>query len=335
MNDVVLVTGAGGFLGSAVVRRLVQALREGRLASGGVVSDHVVALLRPGGTAEGLEELPRTGDWSIQYADLTDRRALECVLDAVKPRAIVHTALDARTYQDLPELEQDRMNLAPLETLFEGLRDTPGARFVHTGSAWVLPAGDRLDETVAPQPRSPYAVCKARTEQCLPRLGDRTGVAWINLRLFNIFGKYEKPQRLLPYLVSKLTRGEEARLSHGNQTRDFTEVDDMAHAYLLALGVDEGACGRVYHIGSGHGMSVRDFAMSVADTTGNTHLIRFDAGVTTDQDVPCLVADPSLAERVLGWSPGRNVNSRIQQAVEWWRGRLDSAVIPRYSEGTK
>ena len=335
MKGVVLVTGAGGFVGSAIVRLLVKSMHEVRPGpSGGIMADHVVALLSPRGSTERLEELPKTREWSIQYVDLTDRRALERVLGSVTPRAVVHAALDASTYRDLPEAEQHRMNVAPLETLFEGLRGTPGARFVHTGSAWVLPSGDRLDETVKPEPRSPYALCKAKAEQCLPLLGDSTGVSWINLRLFNIFGRYEQPSRLLPYLVSKLTMGEEANLSHGNQIRDFTDVDDMASAYLLALGVDESACGRVYHIGSGRGMSARDFAMTVADFTGNARLIRFDAGVTADQDLPCLVADTALAQRVLGWSPTWDLNSRIRRTVEWWRDRLNSAVIP-HKTGTK
>jgi nucleoside-diphosphate-sugar epimerase len=322
MSRVLLVTGAGGFVGSAVVRLLVRRKNRGRsVFSGGAPVDHVVALLRPGGSTECLEELPRTGEWSIRYADLTDRRELERLLADLQPCAIVHAALDSETYRDLPESEQHRLNVLPLEALFEGLRGTPGARFVHTGSAWVLPAGDGLDERVELEPRSAYAKSKARADRCLPMLGDRTGVPWINLRLFNMFGKYEKPSRLLPYLVSRLTEGQEALLSHGNQIRDFNDVDDMAQAYLLALEAPEGACGAVYHIGSGRGTTARDFAAIVATFTGQADRMRFDASSTPDQGVPCLVANPALARHILGWSPAADLESRVRRAVEWWLDR--------------
>ncbi len=328
----VLVTGAGGFVGSAIVRLLVKSMREVRPSfSDGVPVDHVVALVRPGGSTDRLNELARTGDWSIQHGDLTDHEGLERVLGDVQPRVIVHTALDANAYSDLTEGEHLRLNILPLETLFDGLRGTRGSRFVHTGSAWVLPPGDRIDETVKAQPRSEYAQRKARADEWVQMLGRRTGVPWINLRLFNIFGKYEKRSRLLPYMVSQLTEGKEASLSHGNQIRDFNDVDDMAGAYVLALAAPDEACGRVYHIGSGRGTTARDFAMTVAKFTGNPHLVRFEANRTPDQDLPSLVADPTLAQRILGWTPVTDLECRIRRAVEWWLDlrSIDRKVVPR------
>ena len=327
VSRVALVTGAGGFVGSAVVRLLVKSIR-----SGDAPVDHVAALLRPGGSIERLKELPSTKDWSIHQTDLANRQDLERLLARVRPRAIVHTALDASAYGDVPEADRHRMNIAPLETLFRGLSGAAGARLVHTGSAWVLPSGDKLAEDVAVEPRSVYAECKAAADRWLPLHGEKAGVPWINLRLFNVFGKYEKPSRLLPYLVSRLAEGKEAHLSHGSQVRDFNDVDDIAQAYLLALRAPESACGRIYHIGSGRGTTARDFAMEVARLTGNGGLLRFDASYTPDQDLPCLVADPSLGRRVLGWQPQADLESRIGRAVGWWLDRRNGTAIPQDNE---
>jgi dolichol-phosphate mannosyltransferase len=181
--------------------------------------------------------------------------------------------MDRSIYKDLPGAERYRVNIAPLETLFEGLVGVPGSRLIHTSSAWVLGAGDGLDESARLDPRSAHAENKAQVDRLLPILHEKTGVPWINLRLFNIFGKYEHPSRLLPYLVSRFTQGRVAKLSHGDQVRDFNDVEDIARAYLLALQADESACGTVYHIGSGRGTSVRDFAMKVADVTGNSGVV--------------------------------------------------------------
>ncbi len=283
-------------------------LRESRPRfSDGAPVRRVVALLRPGGSLERLQELPQNGDWSIEYADITNRLELRDLLGRVRPRVIMNLAG-----------ERHRASIELLETLFHGLAQVRGARLIHTSSAWVLPAGDRLDESVVLEPRSVHAEIKAQEDRLLPVLHEKTGVPWINLRLFNIFGKYEKTSRLLPYLVSSLVQGKVAELSSGDQVRDFNDVDDMARAYLLALQADESACGMVYHVGSGRGTKLRQFAMTVADVTGNAGLIRFGARETPDQDLPCLVADPARARQILQWSAPDDLEVRIRETAEWW-----------------
>jgi dolichol-phosphate mannosyltransferase len=322
MRNVVLITGAGGFVGSAVVRLFVRSLRDGllRFADAAPV-EHVVALLRPGGSHERLEELPAGADWSIAHTDLADRAALSTLLVRTRPRAILHLAVDQAIHQDLPADEIYRLTIAPLETLFEGLRDIPGGRLIHTSSAWVLPNSERLDESVPLAPRMPYARIKAQMDELLPVLQAKTNVQWINLRLFYMFGKYESPGRLLPYLVSSLTQGKVATLTSATSIRDFSDVEDVARAFLLALRADQSACGQVYHIGSGRGISVRQFAMTVASSVGNRDLIRFDARRRQDQYLTCQVSDPSRALHSLGWSPDSNVETSITQVVEWWLNR--------------
>ena len=320
MKDSVLVTGAGGFVGSAVVRLLVGSLdRAPPRFSDGSPMRRVIAVLRSGGSRERLEVLRRSAMWSIAEADVTDRSALRSLLKATRPRAIFHAALDKATHRDLTEAEMVRMIDAPLHVLFEGIAGVPGGRLIHTGSARVLGAGHRLAEDAALAPSSAYARSKVRAERLLPKLGRQTSVDWINLRLFNLFGPYESRTRLLPYLVSRLSEGLPADLSHGRQIRDFSEVEDIAGAYLLALSANERACGRTYHIGSGRGMTVRDFAGTIAEVTGNAELLRFGAGQTSDHD---LVADPGAARRDLGWAPPDNAKERIGQAAEWWRDRI-------------
>lgn len=325
MSDAVLVTGAGGFVGSAVVRRLVNPPDGGPLHfSDGTPVRQIVALLRPGSSTERLRELHRTGSWSIEYADIMDRVGLGNLLTRIRPRVILHLAMDRAAYRDFSPEVQHRVHIAPLETLFHGLVGVPGGRLINTSSAWVLRAGDRLDEDAPVDPRSAYAENKLRVDRLLPILNEQTGVDWINLRLFNIFGPYESTSRLLPYLVARLTRGQVADLSSGGQIRDFNHVEAMADAYRAALAADARACGIMYHIGSGLGTTTRDFALMVAAVTGNAHLIRFGAGQTLDQDLPCLVADPSRARRLLKWVPDGNLEGRVRAGVEWWLQRLDA-----------
>jgi nucleoside-diphosphate-sugar epimerase len=322
----VLVTGAGGFVGSAVVRRFVQ--QPAWLPSGAEV-DHVVALLSPGGSAERLEELSGRRAWSIERVDLSDRdRTLELIA-RLRPQAIVHVAFPAEGFREVIDEPDDPLVGGPLRNLVEGLSGVPGSRFVHAGSAWVLASGDGLDESARVEPQSPYAWNKARADSLLPALAGDAGVPWINLRLFNLFGRYERPTRLVPMLVGSLARGRVAELTHGEQVRDFNDVDVMAEAFVQALAAPEAACGAIYHIGSGRGLSVRELAHKVAGVLGRPELVRFGRTETRDSDIPHLVADPRLAQRKLGWNPDPDLEARVHAAVEWWLERLSEELAAR------
>lgn len=304
------MTGAGGFVGSAVVRRLL--LGDARFSDGAPV-EHIVALLRPRGSAKRLEELPRDGTWSVAHADVADSSVLRAVVEQTRPRAIVHAALDARVYAE----DDERLIRNPLEALLGGLGGT-AARFLQVGSAWVLESGEGLDESAPLAPLTPYARNKAREEALVPTLAKRAGIPWVNLRLFNLFGRHEKPSRLLPTLVAKLSRGETAELTQGEQVRDFNDVDVAAQAFVDALAVPDHACGAVYHIGSGLATSVRELALMVSEIVGGEELLRFGAAGAEDEGMTALVADPSRATRVLGWHPDRDLQARLRTAVEWW-----------------
>ena len=333
--NTVLVTGAGGFVGSAVVRALVVRRRIDlpRFSDGSPVAD-VIAVLRPGGSAVRLEELTGEEGWRVERTDLTDRVATLALLRRVRPRAVIHVAADRRIHDDLPEAEARLLDLEPLETLFLGLAETGGERLVHTSTASVLPPGERLDEATPLAPRSPYGRRKAEAERLLRDLGTRSGVGWVSLRLFNMFGRYQQERQLLPYLVSRLVCGEPALLSSGEQVRDFTDVDDAAGAYLAALRTSIGASGAVYHIGSGTGMTVRAFALAAARATGMADLIRFGASSAPDGDRSTQVADPSRARRVLGWAARSDVVRQVQDATRWWLTRLAaSPVAARLNDG--
>ena len=117
-----------------------------------------------------------------------------------------------------------------------------------------------------------------------------------------------------------MAHGRPARLTHGEQVRDFNDVDDIAEAYRLALLCPPSACRAVYHIGSGRGVSVRQFAEVVRMAMDVPGEIEFD---TAERAIACpaLVSDPALAMRALNWQPSDNLKSRVRAAVEWWLAR--------------
>jgi nucleoside-diphosphate-sugar epimerase len=231
------------------------------------------------------------------------------------PQAVVHAALD----RDVYARDDERIVRRPLENVLEGLSGLRTCRVLLVGSAWILASGKYLDESAPLGPVNAYARNKALEERVLAELTKRAVVPWITLRLFNLFGRHESPTRLIPTLVTNLQRREPVALTHGEQVRDFNDVDAVSRAFVDALAAPETACGRTYHIGSGVGTSVRELALRVATMVGGRELIRFGGAEAQDESVPILVSNPSLASEVLGWDPGFGaLELRLRETVEWW-----------------
>jgi len=242
----VLITGAGGFIGSAVTRRLVHWVGEGAVLWDGKPLGTICAVLRPGSSDWRLEEVRQSPVLSVERAELTEVEELRGVLQRARPQAILHLAFDPSGFEPQSDDEWRIRHLQPIELMLEELSRTDESRFVHTGSAWVLASGSKLAEDAAVAPTLDYAKAKAKLDEALGPLSERFRVPFVNLRLFNVFGRYEDGRRLLPHLVNQWRQGLAAHLTHGDQIRDFNDVDDVADAFRLALLAPPSACGAVW-----------------------------------------------------------------------------------------
>ena len=317
----VLITGAGGFIGSAVTRRLVHWAEAGGAFWDGERLERICALVRPQSSDWRLEDVRESPVLSVERADIIDAAGLREVFRRYEPKAVLHLAFDPSGFDLQSDEEWRTRHLRPIETMFEEISRFKDPRFVHTGSAWVLGSGEKLAEDAVVAPILDYAIAKARLDEALGELSRAHGVPFVNLRLFNVFGRYEDRKRLLPHLVNRWRRGLPAQLTHGEQVRDFNDVDDIAEAYRLALLAPPSACGTIYHIGSGRGVSVREFAAMAAEALESVGDVEFDRVDTRDRNIPALVSDPGLAIKQLGWRPPDDLQVRIRDAVKWWLAR--------------
>jgi nucleoside-diphosphate-sugar epimerase len=335
VNDVVLVTGAGGFVGSAVLRCLVARLAYGDiLLPAGQRVRRVVGVLRPGQDAFRLDEVPRGNGWGLRQADLCRADAAEELVRSVRPVAIIHAALDPAVFTAASRADAERLVAKPLEGLIRGLAVREGSRFVHAGSAWVLPAGQALDEHTALAPRSPYGFAKALEDALVPELARGLAIEWSILRLFNLIGRYERPDRLIPYLVRQLTTGRTGELSHAQNIRDFTDVDVVATAFVRALEAPV-ATDALFHIGTGRGTSVGRVAQLVSERLGRPDLVRFGVRATPDDSMEIQVANVSLARTRLGWSAGVDTETWVREAVDWWVARQPAVAGGAEGQGMR
>lgn len=285
-----LVTGGTGFIGAALVARLVAA------------GSRVVCLVRAG--SPGVARLA-PGARAVEIADWSPA-GIGRALAGERFEAAFHLAA-AGVHPDARELEAlVTGNVLLTCNVIAALADRPPRRFVHVGSCSEyapVGAGERLGEDHPLAPPSLYGAAKASAFLCGRALAERAGVPLVALRLFNVYGPGEAPTRLVPYLLARLRAGEAPALTGGEQVRDFTFVDDVAAA-LIAGASDALAPGRAYNVCTGTPVRVREVVERVAGLAGRAGA---DLGLGRrpyrDDEPMWIVGDPARFAAATGWAP--------------------------------
>jgi nucleoside-diphosphate-sugar epimerase len=308
-----IVTGGAGFIGSHLCRRLV-------------AEEHEVVALDDlsDGKLENLADVP-----TIRFveADLRDEKA---VAAAASGCAVVFHQGAMRSVPrsiEQPERTTD-VNVRGTLNVLLAARDH-GAVVVFASSSSVY--GDQqtfpLQEDMAPQLRSPYAASKLAGEAYCRAWWLSFGVPTVSFRYFNVYGPGQDPANeyaaVVPRFVMACLDGTRPEVhGDGDQSRDFTFIDDVVEANLLAARAPEGGRGRVLNIGGGREpTSVNRILEIVADLTGtNPEPVHMPP---RQGDVRRTEADISVARRLIGYEPSVGIEEGLRRTVAWFRPRND------------
>ena len=258
----ILVTGASGFVGAALVPR------GGPWAAGrGAVG--------PQSQLDRLASVAR--DVTVVRADITDDDAVAAAVAAARPDTCVHlAAAGAVVREDDLDLLLAANTRAPAR-LARTLADAGCARLVTAGSRPEYGTVDGpMDEASACAPDDPYGVAKLAGGLLVRVVARQHGLESAHLRLFSVYGPGEDPRRLVPSVVRALLARRPVELTPGDQVRDFVYVDDVAEA-LLAAALRPGIDGLTANVGTGVQTTIRDLCLALADLTGGHELLRFGA----------------------------------------------------------
>jgi nucleoside-diphosphate-sugar epimerase len=300
-----LVTGATGFIGRHLVRRLIEADAQ------------VVILVRPGSRVpeqwHGRVTCIACDDWS--------EAGLRAALASQPFDAAFHLATYGVRPADRDPGLMVRVNV-DLPALFVPLCQERGARLVMAGtfSEYARPPDQtRLTERSPLETRKIYGASKAAGGIVANALAESLGVKLRLLRFFQVYGEGEAPHRLLSSLVTGLARGERVPLSDGTQVRDFIHVGDVVEACIKAdedMTSTSRALTRTWNVCTGVGHSVRTFAVLVAQAMGErAELLGFGDLPMRPDDEPHLVGDGEQMLRALDWRPRHDLAAGIRAAV--------------------
>ena len=306
MSTRFLLTGGAGFIGAHIVKRLV--------GEGAVV--RVVDNLSTGQIAR-LETLR----CSIEYveADLADNLVSDEVVKDVD--YVLHQAAIPSVQRSVRDpIGTNRANVTATLNLLESCRKAKVRRFVYAASSSAYGDTEVLpkSEEMPPNPLSPYALQKLAGEHYCKLYYSLYGLETVCLRYFNVFGPGQDPHSeysaVIPKFISKLLINELITVyGDGEQSRDFTYVENVVDANLLALQATK-ACGKVLNVGCGERITLNTLIQFLEEIVGVKAKVSYSA--SKPGDVRHSLADINLARRLLEYEPKVMVKEGLRRTVE-------------------
>lgn len=307
-----LVTGGAGFIGSHISRRLVADGHSVR------VLDNLIT-----GHRHRLADLE--GQLEFQEGDL--RNPDDCAKACADVEVVFHQAALPSVPRSVENpAEAHAHNVDGTFNLLLAARNAKCRRVVYAASSSAY--GDQPElpkhERMMPSPKSPYAFNKLAGEYYCKVFCDTYGLDTIALRYFNVFGPSQDPNSqyaaAIPAFVTAILKGEPPHVyGDGEQTRDFTYIDNVVHANMLA-GQAKRTCGRVVNVACGERVTINEILAQINSLLGTSIQSRH-----TDNragDVKHSLADIAQARELLGYEPQILFAEGLRLAIDWYRDNL-------------
>jgi len=311
----VLVTGAGGFIGSHLTERLVEIGANVRALV------HYDAL----GTWGWLDQSPVRNEIEVVAGDVCDR---DSVRQAMQDTEIVFhlAALIGIPYSYHAPVSYVRTNIEGTLNVLQSARELGVERIVHTSTSEVYGTAQYvpIDEQHPLQGQSPYSATKIGADKLAEAFYCSFGLPVVTLRPFNTYGPRQSARAVIPTIITQCLTSEKVRLGNLHPTRDLNYVSDIVEGFLLAASAPA-AVRRTINLGSGREISICELAQLIARLVGQPIAIETDEqrARPDKSEVECLLADNTLARTLLGWEPVVSLEEGLERTIEWMRRHLE------------
>lgn len=310
LDGPILVTGASGFVGANLFKRLAAQRRD------------VYAVVRE---KKGWR-LADVHDERIVVADLNDPNATRNLVESLKPRTVFDcVAYGAYSFEENVDLIY-QTNFQSVVRLVELLAQNGLSAYIHAGSSSEYGANSAAPPESSPrQPNSHYAVSKSAVADYLGFVGRFRAVPCLNLRLYSVYGALEDTSRLIPNLLRQALQAKLPPFVDARTSRDFVHLDDVCDAFIqAAIRINPDIYGLSLNIGTGVRTTMADLAALTRSTFNVAEEPRFGTMEGRAWDLQDWYADPGLAERAIGWKARIGLAEGLRKTAEWVAGLKDS-----------
>ena len=318
----VLVTGGAGFIGSHLVEEYL--INEAEKV---VVLDDFST-----GTMENLDDM-RDERLKIVKGSILDFAQLNMIVKKEKIDIIDHLAAELEVYTGIKDAERDaKINiLGTLNVLNAALKNNvEKVLFASSGAVYGQAKYLPIDEEHPLEPHWPYGVSKLAAERYVLQYNKLFGLNTTAFRYSIVYGPKEWFGRVLTMFIKRifLENKPPVVFGDGSQTRDFVYVKDVVKAHMLAIEKQESA-GKVFNIGSGEGVSVKELANMLVKASNKGFDILYDnpkegsashfqpERIRLQGELVNFILDCSKAEEILGWRPQTDFNKGVTKEIEW------------------
>ncbi len=309
----VLVTGGAGFIGSHICERL---LKEGY---GVICLDNFDPYYAPHLKRNNIEALLGDKKFKLIEGDIRDH---ELVRDIINQDAdyVFHYAAQAGVRASVQNpLKAHEVNATGTLSILQACLNSSVKKIINASSSSVYGKVEYLplDENHPKTPVSPYAVSKLMAEHYCRVFAEVYGLKIISLRLFTVYGPRMRPDLAISIFTQRALGNKTIQIfGDGTKTRDFTYIDDVIEANLLAMRqADSG----VYNIGSGSRTSIGELARRIIEVTGARAKVVYANPQIGDAEHTWAKVDKAKQE--LGWEPQISLEQGLERFVDWWSTR--------------
>jgi len=298
----VLVTGASGFLGRNLIKRIAE--------------EHSYDLLAVGGHAD--------SDSGIIPLDLTDADKTRQTIQSFAPDFVCHVGAVVdltRSFDVARKVAQ--VNILGTINLLKALSEKPAHTFLFASTEEVY--GDGLvpfREGNPTYPPSPYAVAKSTGEHLLRLYAGKAFTSGYSFRIGTMYGPHLPQSRFISLMIQKALKNEEIPLTSGTKKRDYVFVGDVVCAFLLALKRRSADALEVVNIGGGVSISLKDLAEKILELSGSSSMLRLGAIPDRIGESDTWLLDNTKAQELLGWKPATDISAGLVQTISFVKSSL-------------
>ena len=306
----ILITGGLGFLGVNLILSLIKI----------GIKPYVVDIYQESVFEDNIYIPFKLNQIFYYNTNLQDNNKTVNLIKSINPDVVVHAAALTvlnRDYQTA--INTIEINIKTTINILEAMKAIPKAKLIFISTSDIYGEVDPpFKESQLCIPASPYSISKLTCEHYCIMYCNIHKFPLIILRVFNIFGKYQKGGRVIPYIIKDLLENKPVKLTPGEQKREYNYIENISDAIIASIENND-IEREIINIGSSHSVKIKDIALKIANVLNKQNLLQIGAIPYRENEIWDMYCDNSKAIKLLNWKPKVDFDSGLQMTIEWFR----------------